>query len=386
MRICLYTATALPKLGGQEAVVDALARHLLRLGHQPVVLAPRPRRPLKSDDAGRCYPVQRHPRFVSTRAFVSWYRLFLSSAHARHHFDLVHCHDVYPTGYLAALCKRKLGLPLVITSHGGDIRENNPRLEKGAIPERRAAALKAADALVSIGPFTEQGFRRIYPQAGNIVTIPNGIDLDPYRARAPRPSNLDPAIQEGRYALYLGRLARRKGVDVLLKAMTKLPHGGAVQLVIAGDGDERARLELQTRQLAISDRVRFVGPVEGSDKIYLLQNAICTVMPSRVWEAFPLVVLETCAAGRPLVGSSVPGITDVVRDGEAGVLVEQENPDRLAAALHELFVDPRRADRLGQSAREIAESYSWESVARQHIDLYEQVLRGTAYQAVAKTI
>ena len=385
MRICLYTATALPKLGGQEAVVDALARHLLRLGHQPVVLAPKPRRPLKADDAERPYPVHRHPRFVSTRAFVSWYRLFLSSAHARHHFDLVHCHDVYPTGYLAALCKRKLGLPLVITSHGGDVRENNPRLEKGAIPFRRAAALRAADALISIGPFTDRGFRRIYPQGGNnIVTIPNGIDLEPYRARVARPSNLDPAIEEGRYVLYLGRLARRKGVDVLVEAMARLRADSAAQLVIAGSGDERAALESQTIELALGDRVRFVGPVEGSQKIYLLQNAICTVMPSRVWEAFPLVVLETYAAGRPVLGSSVPGIADLVREGETGVLVEQENPDLLAAALRGLFADRRRADRLGQSARKIAESYSWESVTRQHLELYERLLRGTAFQAVVK--
>ena len=384
MRICLYTATALPKLGGQEAVVDALARHLLRLGHQPVVLAPKPRRPLNAKDAERSYPVHRHPRFVSTRAFVSWYRLFLSSAHARHHFDLVHCHDVYPTGYLAALCKRKLGLPLVITSHGGDVRENNPRLEKGAIPARRAAALRAADALISIAPFTERGFRRIYPQAGNIVTIPNGIDLEPYRARAPRPSNLDPAIQEGGYVLYLGRLAGRKGVDVLLEAMARLPADGATQLAIAGSGDERAALEARSIELRLADRVRFVGPVEGSQKIYLLQNAICTVMPSRVWEAFPLVVLETYAAGRPVLGSSVPGITDLVRHGETGVLVEQENPDLLAAALRGLVADRRRADQLGQCARQAAESYSWESVAQKHIELYEQLLHGTAFQAVAE--
>src|SRR5579864_2465471 len=205
MHICLYTATALPKLGGQEAVVDALARHFVRLGHEAVVLAPRPRKPLKPQDRNFPYPVVRHPRFFSTRDFVSWYRHFLSSAHARHRFDVIHCHDVYPTGYLAALCRPRLRVPVVITSHGGDVRDNNARLTKRGLPERCALALRAADALISIGPFTEQGFRRIYPDAPRIVTIPNGIDLTPYEAPAPRPAGLDAAIRPGGYVLFLGR-------------------------------------------------------------------------------------------------------------------------------------------------------------------------------------
>src|SRR4051794_4318938 len=108
MRICLYTGTALPKLGGQEAVVDALARQFRKLGHQPFVMAPRPRLPLRPDDASLPYPVIRHPRFYSTKLLVGWYRGWLRRAHQRHRFDVLHCHDVYPTGYLAALTRDQL--------------------------------------------------------------------------------------------------------------------------------------------------------------------------------------------------------------------------------------------------------------------------------------
>lgn len=374
MRICLYTATALPKLGGQEAVVDSLARHFTRLGHEAVVLAPRPRRPLRADDARLPYTVRRHPRFYSTRDFISLYRRFLTSAQARYRFDVIHCHDVYPTGYLAALGKRRLGVPLVITSHGGDVRENNPRLEKGAIPQRSLAALQAADALVSIGPFTERGFRRIYPEAPRIVTIPNGIDLETYERAASRPPGLDPAIQPSRYLLFLGRLAQRKGVDVLLDAVAQVPPNGTVQLVVAGEGDERAELEARMRRLKLEDRVRFAGRVEGEQKIYLLQNALATVMPSRVWEAFPLVVLETYAAGRGIIGSAVPGIVDLVQDGKTGMLFADEDAGALAGLLRPLFADPERCRQMGAEAHQVARDYSWESVAAKHLELYRRLM------------
>jgi glycosyltransferase involved in cell wall biosynthesis len=379
MRICLYTATALPKLGGQESVVDSLARHFTALGHQAVVLAPRPRSPLRASDELLPYPVSRHPRFVSTRDFVSWYRTFLIRAHARYRFDLIHCHDVYPTGYLAALSRPRLKVPMVITSHGGDVRDQNPRLLKRGIPARCVKAVREADALISIGPFTEQGFRRIYPQAGRIESIPNGIDLGPYQSRAARPADLDPDIEEGGYFLFLGRLARRKGVDLLLEALAQMPAKSVtppVELVIAGTGEEQAELEACAGQLNLRDRVRFIGRVEGDAKIWLLQHAICTVMPSRVWEAFPLVLLETYAAGRALVGSAVPGISDLVQEGKTGLLFPEDDAGALAAAMQKMRDDPASAREMGSQSRAVAQHYSWDSVARRHLALYEELISG----------
>ena len=135
MRICLYTDTALPKMGGQEMVVDALARQFLGLGHQPVVFAPTPR---KLSIRGESYPyeVVRHLRFFSTQYFISLYRWFLLSHYRRAPFDVLHCHGIYPPSYLAALLGKRLPVPIVVTSHGGDVYEHNVRLQKPAIVER----------------------------------------------------------------------------------------------------------------------------------------------------------------------------------------------------------------------------------------------------------
>lgn len=391
MRICLYTATAHPKLGGQEAVVDALARHLTLAGHRAVVLAPRPRLPLRPRDADLPYPVYRHPRFYSTRRFISLYARFIANLHAKERFDVVHCHDVYPTGYLAALCRARVPVPLVITSHGGDVKEGNVRISKPGMLARYVRAVEAADALISIGPFTSEGFARLHRGKAPIVHIPNGIDLAPLTAPAPRPPDLPATIAENRYVLYLGRLHHRKGVDVLLEAFAQLRGAFTVRreaeresdqpageprdlsLVIAGSGDERSALEHRARELGVADRVQFVGRVEGSRKAWLLQNALCVAMPSRVWEAFPLVLMESYAAGKPVIGSRVPGIQDLIDDGRTGLLVPQESAAELARSIKILLNDPAIADRMGAAAKEVAQRYSWESVTRQHIELYERV-------------
>jgi phosphatidylinositol alpha-mannosyltransferase len=371
MNICLYTATALPKLGGQEAVVDSLARHFTAMGHRAVVLAPRPRLPLRPRDSELPYPVTRHPRFYSTKHGVSLYGRWLINLHARERFDVIHCHDVYPTGYLAVLAKSKLNVPIVITSHGGDVKEGNIRISKPGMRPRYVRAVEQADALISIGNFTEEGFGKLSANLPPIVTIPNGIDLEPFAITATRPASLDHGIVPGKYVLFLGRLKERKGVDILIDAVARLPASDKVQCVIAGSGEDEAMLKRRASKAALDSRIRFVGRVDGADKLYLLQNALCVAMPSREWEAFPLVMLEAYAAGKPVVGSNVPGIADLIRDRETGILVPQESSEALATALSELIASDSLVQKLGDGARAVAQEYSWSVIARRHIELYQ---------------
>ncbi|HEX4125013.1 MAG TPA: glycosyltransferase family 4 protein [Tepidisphaeraceae bacterium] len=375
MRICLYTSTALPKLGGQEAVVDALAREFLAAGHEPVVLAPQPRRPVRTEDDRLPYPVVRHPRFYSTRAFVRWYRWYLLRLYATRPFDILHCHDVYPTGWIAALCRKKVPVPVVITSHGGDVKPGNIRISKPGMRPRYVRAIRNSDCLISIGQFTEEGYRLLEPNGPRIVPIPNGIDLHFFAAKADRPAELDPRIVPGQYALFLGRLKKRKGVPVLLEAFASLPPAsrGNVELVIAGSGEEQSAIEQLSSGLALGGRVHLAGRVEGQTKLYLLQNARCVVMPSQEWEAFPLVLMESFAAGRPVIGSRIPGIRELIADGQTGLLVSESNPAELAAAIARLLADPAEADAIGARAAAVAKGFGWDAVAGKHLTLYAEL-------------
>ncbi|HYV38881.1 MAG TPA: glycosyltransferase family 4 protein [Gemmataceae bacterium] len=380
MRICLYTETALPKMGGQEMAVDALARQFLNLGHEPIVLAPLPRWPLRPNDSTLPYPVIRHWRFFSTRYLVSWYRWFICRLHRQIDIDVLHCHGIYPPAYLAGLSRDKLKIPVVVTSHGGDVNPDNVRLAKPILRERHSEGLRSADALIAISRCTRDGLRRLCPGAANIVDIPNGVNLEPFAETAPAPDDLDPAIKAGKYLLFLGRLSRGKGVDVLLEALSQVRPSGGVDLVIAGNGDVRGELEKQCRELNLHERVRFVGQVTGSKKTYLLQNAISAVVPSRAWEAFGLVVLESYAAGKPVIASDLPGLADNVHHGRTGFLVPPKDPEALAKRLQQALTAPHSMQQMARATRQLVSKYTWHSVAKQHLELYKKLLAGETSQ------
>jgi glycosyltransferase involved in cell wall biosynthesis len=374
MRICLYTDTALPKMGGQELVVDALARQYLTLGHEPVVFAPTPR---KLSIRGEKYPYEmvRHPRFFSTHLFTAWYRRFLLQQFQRQRFDVLHCHGIYPPAYLASLLGPQLPAPVVVTSHGGDVFIDNVRLQKPAIVERCVQGLRRANALVAISRFTRDGFARLCPDAAErIVDIPNGVQVAAFAERV----SVAPAgcerLKPGRYAIFMGRLKYRKGVDVLLQALARAAESCDARLAVVGDGEEMPLLKILCDQLGLDERVQFLGKLSGSAKIYLLQNARFGVLPSRQWEAFPLVLLEGFACGLPVIGTDIPGLADLVTPNKTGLLVPPESPDELAAALVRMFTDDALVGRMSAAARQVVQQYDWTNVARRHLDLYERLL------------
>ncbi len=374
MRICLYTDTALPKMGGQEIVVDALARQFLALGHQPIVLAPMPRK-LSVRGESHPYEVVRHPRFYSTHHFISWYRWFLTHEYRRRPFDILHCHGIYPPSYLASQVRDELPAPLIVTSHGGDVYKNNVRLQKSVIVERCQQGLRSASALIAISRFTRDGFARLCPEATpRIVDIPNGVHLSNYIERTVRPNHLDFALEPGSYAIFVGRLKYRKGVDVLLQGLARTPENRRLQLVIVGDGEERAALEVLAAQLDLTERVRFLGTMTGPAKAYLLQNARFGVVPSRQWEAFGLVVLEGYASGLPMLATDMPGLADLVHPEQTGLLVPPEAPEQLAAALRRLFTDDALVRHMSAKARQVVQAYDWRNIAVRHLGLYESLL------------
>jgi glycosyltransferase involved in cell wall biosynthesis len=174
--------------------------------------------------------------------------------------------------------------------------------------------------------------------------------------------------------LFAGRLAEQKRVDDLLKALDLLQHVQSdVCTLIAGDGPLRQQLEETARAYHLSTRVRFLG--HRNDIPQLLAAADVLVLPS-AYEGLPNVVLEAMRFRKPVVATAAPGTTEIVVDGETGLLVPVGDITRLTRAIRDIVRDPARASRLGEAGRIRAElHFSAATMVAQFAELYEQLAR-----------
>jgi glycosyltransferase involved in cell wall biosynthesis len=156
---------------------------------------------------------------------------------------------------------------------------------------------------------------------------------------------------KGRRLLFVGRLAAVKGVPVLLDAVAQLSqdHPDA-ELVIAGDGPDRQRLESRAKDLGISDRVRFLGYQSQSQVRKLLRETDVFAMASFA-EGVPVVLMEAMAAGVPVVATRIAGVPELVDDGACGFLVPPGDTEALAERISLLFDDPASRNRFAGAGR-----------------------------------
>lgn len=195
-----------------------------------------------------------------------------------------------------------------------------------------------------------------------IVQVYNGIKLP---AQQPLPAEQN--------ALYVGRLEHVKGVEVLLRALPKIvAEVPSLQLKIAGDGPDRARLEALAAQLNMTEWVTFCGWLKGKDVLEAYKNAKIQVIPS-VWpENLPTVAIEALAVGRPIVGSRVGGIPELIQDGVTGNIVEPGDSDALAKAIIALLKDPNLASKAA-AAHTSADRFALDTFITNIQKLYEDI-------------
>ncbi|MDQ7980500.1 glycosyltransferase family 4 protein [Paraburkholderia sp. SARCC-3016] len=175
------------------------------------------------------------------------------------------------------------------------------------------------------------------------------------------------------YIAFAGRLTEQKGIDDLLTAIALLAGDGYyVPACFAGGGDI-ARWERLARDYRIDDRVRFVGWLEGDEKLAFYRGARAFCMPSH-YEAFGIATLEAMFSSVPVIGTRVGGFLDLIEDGVSGFLVEPSDPHALALRLRLLMGDADRAISMGRAAFLRAQQhYSCAAVVERYIDCYRTV-------------
>jgi glycogen synthase len=310
--------------------------------------------------------------------------------------DVVHCHTWY-SHFGGILAKLLYGTPLVITTHSLEPLRPWKREQLGRGYDLSSwlerTALQMADAVVAVSEGTRADILRLFDlDPRRVVVIPNGIDTDQYRPVEER-DTLDrlgiPADLP--YVLFVGRIARQKGIMHLVRAVEHLDPGTGVVLCAGQPDTEEIAREMQEGVASVQarrDHVWWIQEmVSKRTAIQLYSHAAVFCCPS-IYEPFGIINLEAMACRTPVVASAVGGIPEIVRPEKTGLLVsfEQEtqppfearHPERFAAdlahALNRVAADAALRESMGRAGRERAEQvFSWSAIAGQVVDLYQQI-------------
>jgi starch synthase len=291
--------------------------------------------------------------------------------------QIVHCHTWY-TFFAGFLAKQLYHLPLVVTMHSLEPlrpwKEEQLGAGYGLSSWIERNTVEQADRVIAVSAEMKADILRCYKIAPEkIAVIHNGIDLEQYRPTTDR-SYLAKKGITGPYLLFVGRISRQKGILQLIEAMAYLKDTG-FKLVLCAGAPDTPELEREVQQgIAANPNIIWINEMVPKPKlIQLYSHALLFVCPS-IYEPFGIINLEAMACQTPVVASRVGGIKEVVVDGETGVLVEPDQPQKLAAAIRSLSADPDLVQRFQLAGRRRVEQYfGWDVIAHRTIELYQQL-------------
>lgn len=257
---------------------------------------------------------------------------------ARNRFDLIICGHINLL-LMAAILRLKLRAPLVLLAYGIDV-WNHPASQ---LKRRLLAYVDAVWAISAVTRDRMKGWSGLPKE--RFALLPNAIHLERYGMAPRRPDLVERYGLAGcKVLLTLGRLSvfeRYKGIDEVLEAMpTLLARQPDLVYMIAGDGDDRPRLEAKARDLGVAEQVVFAGFVQESDKADVYRLADIFLMPGH-GEGFGFVFLEAMACGIPVIASRLDGSYEAVRGGMLGRTVDPDDRTALVTAIREALVEPR---------------------------------------------
>jgi glycogen(starch) synthase len=406
MKILLFPASYPPVLGGLQTAVHSIARELVLAGHTVRVVTNRYPRALPKAETIDGVSVQRwqlldprsclfrNKRFHLFLASLYYYPTTIARFQAlmrSYRPDVVNVH--FPDAQIpfALALRRRFSFRLVVSLHGHDVERfvADERACSGTPIPPAARPLQSllceADAVTACSSHLLDEAQCLEPSVTSKgVAIYNGIDPSRFRDTTP--------YQHPRpYVLALGRLTYKKGFDLLLEAFVRATAASpSVDLVLAGEGEERPALETLTRRLGLVGRVFFFGRATSDQVVRLLNGCLFLAVPSRV-EPFGIVALEALAAGKPVLATRVGGMRQFLTDLFPGLhsppggltmpvppgthqpvmLVEPRVESLLEGLQRLLFANPHPSTD-SVICTLVQKQYSWASVASR----YARVLAG----------
>lgn len=341
----MLTHTYYPSLGGGIRYKKAVVDYLRERGHKVDVLAL---------NAGNEEPVEQHARGKVFRANpqISTPLSPISISYLKKFQKLAREYDVLLFNFPSPM--EEIGEVLFggsansarkVAMYHADIVDVKPfsRVYNRMIT---APFLRAMDAIIVSSSKVLESSRHLFPHNGKVKVIPFGIDLEEYGRAEPMPSKT--YVNEVRI-LFVGRMSRYKGVDVLLRALACVP-AGCLRLV--GDGPLKPRFEALVNELGLGERVEFLGKVSDEQLIREYHGADIFVLPSiDAGEAFGYVLIEAMAGRSAIISTELgTGTSYVNQHGETGLVVEPSSVEGLAEALSSLINDHDRRRAMQEAA------------------------------------
>ena len=351
MRIAQVCPYSLTPPGGVQGQVLGLARSLRTLGHDVRVLAPCDGPPPDAGvtPLGKSVPLAANGS-VAPIAPDPACALRTIRALRDEEFDVVHLQEpLVPGPTLTSLLVSDA--PVIGTFHRFGASTAYTAFKPIAKRFARRLAVRCAVS-------EDARATAIAAVGGDYELVFNGIEVDRF-------AKADEITVDGPSILFLGRHEPRKGLGILLEALTHLP--GDVRVLVASDGPQTA--ELRSRYGA-DDRIEWLGRISDEQKAGYLRGADVFCAPSVSGESFGVVLLEAMAASTPIVASDLPGYRNVANPDVHAVLVPPADPKALAAGLTKVLGDGALRRRLVDAGDARANEFSMDRLAERYLELY----------------
>jgi teichuronic acid biosynthesis glycosyltransferase TuaC len=315
-------------------------------------------------------------RYVSpprSRAYPTWgawaapaLGLALRRLRRSFEFDLIHAHNAVPAA--DAVRRARLGVPLVVSVHGGDVLYTAPRGDSGRHAVQRG--LEAATTVLA----NSRGIAELARSYGarDVRVVHLGTDLPARRTGPAGRREQAPSL------VTVGHLiARKRHADVMRALAVLAKRHPTLRYVIVGDGPERVALEGLAARLGVTGRVEFRGQLAPTEAVEEARRCTLFAMPSTE-EAFGVAYIEAMAGGVPAIGCrGEAGPEEIAAAGDGFVLVPPGDIERLTQRIDELLSDPARLREASIRAREtVAANFTWTRCAEQTLAAYEHALQG----------
>ncbi len=373
MRILHITSSFLPVIGGQEKVVEELAKNLKNLKHNITILTTnllceKANLPKYENLNGikiiRC----KNDFFLGGYGYSKEAIRWLNKNWGK--FDVIHSHGYNRFLSEFAVYYLKNKKPVVFTPHGF-IHTKKNYFFKMVHDLTFGRVIKHASICTALTKLDLREYARRGVKKERIKEVPNGINdkfLDKINKKESDDFKKRQNIKQD-YLLYVGRIHKSKGLQYVIKSIENL---NCLLVIVGQDAGYKKKVIRLAKRLDVEDKIFFLGQLSEKELLRAYKSCKIFVLFSE-WEGFGIAVLEAMAAGKPVIVSDKGSLPLLVKDKENGYVVEFKDVKKLKERINLLLENKKIREELGKKGRDFSRNYLWKNIARVYEKMYQEI-------------